>query len=90
MPYVFTEHGALMAANVVKSDKAIQMSIAVVKAFVKLRRMALSAEGLARKVAAIEEKYDKQFSVVFDAISELIMAPDESSRKITGFKSDPD
>ena len=90
MPYVFTEHGALMAANVVKSDKAIQMSIAVVKAFVKLRRMALSAEGLARKVAAMEEKYDKQFSVVFDAIRELIMAPDESGRQITGFKKDPD
>jgi len=48
-PYVFTEHGALMAANVVKSDKAIQMSIAVVRAFAKLRRMALSVESLARR-----------------------------------------
>jgi len=48
-PYAFTEHGAVMAANVLKSDQAIQMSVAVVRAFVRLRRMALSVEGLAAK-----------------------------------------
>jgi len=90
MPYVFTEHGALMASNVVNSELAIKMSIAVVQAFVKMRRMALSVEGIARKVASLEKKYDKQFAVVFDAIRELIMAPDEPGRKITGFQKDKD
>jgi len=90
MPYVFTEHGVLMAANVLNSTQAIKASVTIVEAFVKLRRMALSVEGLARKVATMEKKYDKQFSVVFDAIRELIMAPDEPSRKITGFKQDQD
>ena len=88
MPYVFTEHGALMAASVINTALAIQMSVAVIKAFVKLRRMALSVEGLARKISALEKKYDKQFRIVFDTIRQLIMAPDEPSRKITGFQKD--
>lgn len=88
LPHVFTEHGALMAANVVKSERAIEMSIAVVRAFAKLRRMALSVEGLARKVDQLEKKYDKQFRVVFDTIRQLIMAPEEPGKKIDGFKQD--
>ena len=60
-PYAFTEHGAVMAANVLKSRQAIEMSVAVVRAFVKLRRMTLSVEGLARKLNALESRYDKQF-----------------------------
>jgi len=90
MPYVFTEHGALMAANVVNSELAIQMSIAVVQAFVKMRRMALSVEGIARKVNQLETKYDEQFKIVFQAIRDLIMAPEEPSKKIAGFKKDQD
>ena len=89
-PKVFTEHGAIMAATVLNSPKAVQMSIGVVRAFAKLRRMALSVEGLARKVAAMEKKYDKQFSVVFDAIRELILAPDKPGRKVTGFQKEQD
>ena len=53
MPYVFTEHGAIMAATVLNSPLAVQMSVAVVRAFVKLRRMALSVEALARKIVAL-------------------------------------
>ena len=82
-PYVFTEHGALMAANVVKSDQAIQMSIAVVRAFAKLRRMALSVEGLARKVNQLEKKYDKNFQAVFQAVRQLMAPP--PGKKIKGF-----
>ena len=85
-PHAFTEHGAVMAANVLKSKQAIQMSVAVVRAFVKLRRMALSVEGLARKVAELEGKYDKQFKVVFDAVRRL-MAPPPAPRRI-GFHTD--
>ena len=85
-PYAFTEHGAVMAANVLKSDQAIQMSVAVVRAFVKLRRMALSVEGLARKVNALEKKYDKNFQAVFDAIRQLIAAP--PAKPIKGFSQE--
>ena len=87
MPYVFTEHGVLMAANVLNSGKAIETSVALVEAFVKLRRMALSVEGIARKLIAMENKYDKQFGSVFNAIRQLMAAP-PSSKKIKGFKED--
>jgi hypothetical protein len=87
LPYVFTEHGAVMAANVLKSERAIEMSVAIVRAFVKLRRMALSVEALARKVAALEQKYDSSFRMVFDAIRQL-MTPPISSRRRIGFHTD--
>ena len=70
MPYAFTEHGAIMAATVLNSSQAVQMSVAVVRAFVKLRRMALSVEALARKVSALENKYDDSFRVVRPGINE--------------------
>jgi len=84
LPLVFTEHGAIMAATVLNSPRAIQMSVAVVTAFVKLRRMALSVEGLARKVDELERRYDKQFKVVFDAVRRL-MTPPAPPRKPIGF-----
>ena len=84
-PYAFTEHGAIMAANVLRSERAEEMSVAVVRAFVRLRRMALSVESLARKVAALENKYDASFSAVFDAIRDL-MAPPSPPRKRIGFQ----
>lgn len=87
LPYAFTEHGAIMAANVLHSEQAETMSVAVVRAFVKLRRMALSVEALARKVAALESKYDSQFRDVFQAILQLMTPPDPPRRKI-GFDAD--
>ena len=75
LPYVFTEHGALMAANILNSPRAIAMSVAVVRAFVQLRRMSLSVGSLARKINNLEGKYDAQFKKVFDAIRELMMPP---------------
>ncbi len=85
MPHVFTEHGAIMAATVLNSPQAVQMSVAVVRAFVRLRRLALSVEGLARKVAALENKYDASFRAVFDAIRDL-MEPPHPPRKRIGFQ----
>ena len=82
MPYAFTEHGAIMAATVLNSPQAVHMSVAVVRAFVKLRRMALSVEALARKVAALEQKYDANFREVFQAILQLMTPPDPPRRKI--------
>jgi hypothetical protein len=88
-PYAFTEHGAIMAATLLNSPQAIKMSIAIVTAFVKLRRMALSVETLARKVAALENRYDASFQAVFNAIRDL-MAPPVSPRKRIGFHPDSD
>ena len=84
-PYAFTEHGAIMAATVLNSAQAIKMSITIVTAFVKLRRMALSVESLARKVATLEQRYDASFRAVFDAIRDL-MAPPAPPRKRIGFQ----
>jgi hypothetical protein len=87
LPYAFTEHGAIMAANVLRSERAEEMSVTVVRAFVKLRRLALSVEGLARKVAALENKYDASFQAVFNAIREL-MKPPTPPRKRIGFHAE--
>ena len=84
LPLVFTEHGAIMAANVLNSERAIQASVAVVRAFVRLRQMLASNAEVARKLEDLERKYDRQFKVVFDAIRQL-MTPPEPKRKHIGF-----
>jgi len=86
LPLVFTEHGALMAANVLNSKTAVQASVHVVRAFTRLRQMLASNVELSRKLGDLERKYDAQFKVVFDAIRQL-MAPPETKRKQIGFKS---
>jgi len=89
LPYAFTEHGALMLANVLNSERAAQTSVQVVRAFVKLRQMLASNAELARKLAAMEKKYDAQFKVVFDAIRQLMSPPEKPKREI-GFHVKPD
>ncbi|HTD66745.1 MAG TPA: ORF6N domain-containing protein [Candidatus Limnocylindria bacterium] len=84
LPYAFTEHGALMLANVLNSERAAQTSVMVVRAFVRLRQLLSSNAELARKLEAMEKKYDAQFKVVFDAIRQL-MSPAETKRKEIGF-----
>jgi hypothetical protein len=84
LPYAFTEHGALMLANVLNSERAAQTSVQVVRAFVKLRQMLASNAELARKLAAMEKKYDSQFKVVFDAIRQL-MSPAAKPKREIGF-----
>jgi len=84
-PYAFTEHGAVMAASVLSTPRAIEVSIFVVRAFVKLREMVTTHKEIERKLIALEKKYDKQFKVVFDAIRAL-MSPPEKPRKKIGFK----
>lgn len=84
LPYASTEHGALMLANVLNSERAAQTSVMVVRAFVRLRQMLASNAELSRKLAALENKYDAQFKVVFDAIRQL-MSPPEAKRREIGF-----
>jgi ORF6N domain len=83
-PFAFTEHGVAMLAAVLQSPRAVQVSIEIVRAFVRLRAMLAGNIELARKLAALEKKYDAQFKVVFDAIREL-MAPSPKPRRRIGF-----
>jgi hypothetical protein len=74
-PYAFTEHGAVMVASVLKSRRAVEVSVVVVRAFVRMRRMLADNRQLAVKLAQLESKYDAQFKVVFDAIRKLMEKP---------------
>ncbi len=84
LPYAFAEHGAVMLASVLNSPVAVQASIQVVRAFIRLREILATHRELARKLAELEQKYDKQFKVVFDAIREL-MSPPKKERRQIGF-----
>ncbi len=86
-PYAFTEQGVAMLSSVLRSKRAVQVNIEIMRAFVRLRRMLASHADLARKLGALEKKYDAQFKVVFDVIREL-MAPPEPKRRAIGFRAD--
>ena len=88
LPYAFTEHGVAMLSSVLRSQRAIDVNIAIMRAFVRLRRISLSHEELARKLSALERKYDSQFRVVFDAIRQLMSTP-VSGRSAIGFRPRP-
>jgi hypothetical protein len=88
-PYAFTEQGVAMLSSVLRSPRAVQVNIEVMRAFVRLRRLLLENADLARKLAELERKYDGQFRVVFEAIRELMepAAEAEPGRRI-GFGTD--
>ena len=67
-PYAFTEQGVAMLSSVLRSKRAVQVNVEIIRAFVRLRRMLSSHADLARKLEALEKKYDSQFKIVFDAI----------------------
>jgi hypothetical protein len=84
-PYAFTEQGVAMLSSVLRSKQAVQVNIEIMRAFVRLRRILASHADLARKLDALESKYDAQFKVVFDAIRQL-MKPPEPKRRPIGFR----
>jgi hypothetical protein len=84
-PYVFTEQGVAMLSSVLNSERAIEVNIHIMRAFVKLREMIASHKDLAKRLDDLEKKYDIQFKVVFDAIRELMRPPEKPKRKI-GFR----
>src|SRR6266849_4862314 len=84
-PYVFTEHGALMLASVLNSEKAIQASIQIVRAFVRLRELLATHQELARKLAEMEKRYNAEFKAIFEVIQQLTEPPEEPERKPIGF-----
>jgi len=84
-PMAFTEQGVAMLSSVLNSDRAIDVNIEIMRAFVRLREMLGTHKDLARKLTALEDKYDERFKIVFEAIQQL-MTPPESPRKEIGFK----
>ena len=86
-PYAFTEQGVAMLSSVLKSGRAVEVNIAIMRTFVQLRRMLLSNEELNRKISALEQKYDENFRVVFAALRKLLAAPERPRRRI-GFTTD--
>ena len=82
LPYGFTEQGVAMLSSVLNSERAIKVNIQIMRAFVNLRRIALTYVGLKRKIEAIEKKYDAQFQIVFKAIKKLLEPPPARKRKI--------
>ena len=85
-PYAFTDQGVAMLSSVLRSTRAVQVKIEIMRAFVRLRQMLQANAELARRLAALEKKYDAQFRIVFDAIRELMSAPTSPQRAI-GFRS---
>ncbi len=84
-PYAFTEQGVAMLSSVLRSKQAIEVNIQIMRTFVKLRQMLDTNEKLARKLTALEKKYDDQFKIVFEAIRELMIPPEPKDKKQIGF-----
>ena len=83
-PYAFTEQGVAMLSSVLRSQRAVYVNIAIMRAFVRLRQVLASHSHLAKKLDELEEKYDTQFTVVFEAIREL-MTPRSFAKRRIGF-----
>ena len=88
-PYAFTEQGVAMLSSVLRSKRAVLVNVEIMRAFVRLRQMLVAHADLARKLAALEKRYDAQFKVVFEAIRELMTPLPEKKRPI-GFTSWPE
>lgn len=84
LPYAFTEQGVAMLSSVLRSPRAVKVNIEIMRAFVRLRALLATHADLARKLETLEQKYDGQFRVVFEAIRELMREP-QTSRKQIGF-----
>lgn len=86
-PFAFTEQGVAMLSSVLKSRRAVQANVEIMRAFVRLRGMAVHSADLARRLDALEAKYDRQFKVVFDAIRELMKPLEAAPKRRIGFVS---
>lgn len=85
LPYVFTEQGVAMLSSVLRSKRAVQVNIEIMRAFVRMRQLLASHRGLMQKILSMEKKYDKQFQIVFEAIRQLMEPPEEKTKKQIGF-----
>lgn len=90
-PYVFTEQGVAMLSTVLNSDRAIEVNIQIMRAFVKLREMLSSNKELAHKLTLLEnriEKHDGEIKAIFNAIRQLMVPPETKSKKPIGFRQE--
>jgi hypothetical protein len=87
LPQAFTEQGVAMLSSVLHSKRAVMVNIEIMRAFVRLRRILATHADLARKLVALESKYDAQFKSVFDAIRELMTPPEPPKKRRIGFVS---
>ncbi len=81
-PYAFTEQGVAMFSSVLQSSRAIEVNIAIMRTFVKLREILASNSALRRKIEAMERQYDEQFKLVFKVLSEMVMPTPKSKPQI--------
>jgi hypothetical protein len=79
LPFAFTEQGVAMLSSVLRSPRAVEVNIAIMRTFVQLRRLMDSNRDLARKIETLEKKYDEQFALVFEAIKQLVA--EDTTRK---------
>ena len=84
--FCFTEHGTVMLASVLNSERAVAVSLQVVQIFIKLRQILETNKELAQKIEQLEEKYDHQFKIVFDAIKQLLTQEENVKTEPIGFK----
>lgn len=87
LPYAFTEQGVAMLSSVLNSGRAVRVNVEIMRTFVRLRGLVAHNEELARKLNALESKYDRQFRVVFDAIRELMRPAEAPAKRHIGFVS---
>ena len=85
LPQAFTEQGVAMLSSVLHSKRAVMVNVEIMRAFVRLRRILATHADLARKLAALEKRYDAQFRAVFDAIRELMAPPAPPRKRPIGF-----
>ena len=83
-PYVFTEQGVAMLSSVLRSQRAVQVNVAIMRTFVRLREMLTTHEELRRKIDAMEKRYDARFQAVFDTIRQMLRTP-IPTKKAIGF-----
>jgi hypothetical protein len=89
-PFAFTEHGTIMVAVILNTPVAVEASVAVVRAFIKLREILLQNKDLSKRLNEMESKYDKQFKIVFDAIRKLMQLPEPVKRNRIGYRRSDD
>ena len=82
LPYAFTEQGVAMLSSVLRSERAVQVNIEIMRAFVRMRHMASAHQELVRRLDELEEQYDAQFKVVFDALRHLMEPPEVDTKRI--------
>jgi hypothetical protein len=87
-PYALTEQGVAMLSGVLRSPRAVAVNVEIMRTFVRLRRLLLSQEGMARKLAELEQRYDLKFKIVFDAIREIMTPETPPKPRKIGFRHD--